>query len=97
MSLLKHNQLESIVKESFQIDDLFFRSRETNIIVARSVYFFLLRDHKYTLLRLSALSGRDHATVMNSIDQFEGFYAYYYEYKSQIDYVISEWENITNI
>jgi|GEM_PF-4019890 chromosomal replication initiation ATPase DnaA len=97
MSFLKHNQLETIVKESFQIEDLFLRSRKTNIIVARSVYFFLLRKHHYTLLRLSDLSGRDHATVINSVDQFEGYYAYFLEYKSQIDYVISEWENITNI
>jgi len=42
MTLLKHTQLETIVKESFQIEDLFSRSRKTNIIVARSVYFFYL-------------------------------------------------------
>jgi chromosomal replication initiation ATPase DnaA len=97
MSFLKHNQLETIVKESFQIEDLFLRSRKTNIVVARSVYFFILRKHHYSFPKLSYLSGRDHATVMNSIDKFERYYAHYNEHKSQIDYVISESENITNI
>lgn len=86
-----HQDLNELVCDTFQINDLFAKTRKTDYVVARSVYFYLLKEKNYTYTRLSELASLDHTSVMHSIKMFKEYYNYYYEYKSSIDYIVSEW------
>jgi len=89
--LYPHQDLKDLVCDTFQIQDVFAKSRRTDYVVARSLYFYLLRKNNYSYTRLSRLARMNHTSIMHSIKRFNEYYAYYLEYRSMIDYIISEW------
>lgn len=81
---MKAEEIKEVIEKVFCIDDLSKRTRKVVYICARSVLFYHLRNKKgFTLQYIGNLYGLSHATVINSINRFEGF-KHYRPFKREI-------------
>lgn len=84
-------KLQNIIEQSFGITQMFQKKRRQVFLISRSLFFYILKQEGITIYSMSQIYGYNHSTVINAIKRFQTFHKYYPEYKSQIDYVISEW------
>ena len=82
-------QAQEVVELAFNIDFLFKKTRVEKYVVARSVFFsYCYNELIIVYLQLSEFTGYNHATIINSVKNFES-YKKYYPYKCEIDYFVS--------
>ena len=91
MKLKNKKPLQSIIEEAFSLDNLFKKTRVQTYVVARSVFFYLSYKEGFALYKVAQAVNLNHATALNARNRFDTYYNYYKEYRSSIDYVISEW------
>ena len=74
MSILK---VKPLIDEYFNLD-LSQKSRELDFVLARAVYFKVLRDVYFQSYQSMGRSiGKDHATAMHSYKHFDSYHDYY--------------------
>jgi hypothetical protein len=67
---------KKVVEDYFSLN-LNKRTREKQYIIARSYFYKLLRDNtKMTLSRIGKEFNKNHATVLHSVNQLEGYIEY---------------------
>lgn len=67
---------KKVVEDYFSVN-LNKKTREKQYIIARSYFYKLLRDNtKMTLSRIAKEFNKNHATVLHSINQLEGYIGY---------------------
>lgn len=91
-----HTQLKIVVEEAFQLSNIFSKSRQKDCVIARCLYFYLLHQQDYSLIFLSRFSKYHHTSIMYSIARFDEYYKNYPEYRSQIEFAMSEADAIKN-
>jgi len=66
-------ELREHVEKEFGIDNLRERRRYNDIVNARMVYSYILRGLGYTLTQIGKSLGKHHATIINYLDNMEGY------------------------
>jgi chromosomal replication initiation ATPase DnaA len=66
-------ELREHVEKEFGIDNLRERRRYNDIVNARMVYSYILRGLGYTLTEIGKSLGKHHATIINYLDNMEGY------------------------
>ena len=66
-------ELREHVEKEFGIDNLRERRRYNDIVNARMVYSYILRALGYTLTEIGKSLGKHHATIINYLDNMEGY------------------------
>lgn len=83
-------QAQKVVELAFNIDYLLKKTRIEKYVVARAVFFsYCYNELRIVYLQLSEFTGYNHATIINSVKNFES-YKKYFPYKCEIDYFISQ-------
>lgn len=88
------NSLINLIKNTFDIEYLFKKTKETDYVIARSVFFYVNKTDGKRIADMTRVSRLNHATVINSIKNFEIYYNQYEEYKHKIDYVMANYKGI---
>lgn len=88
------HQIKSIVASYFQITPelLASRSRKTQIVYARNIAIYLIREHLKTPLKKigEAFGNRDHATIAHSFEKIHNLLKTDQHVKTDIDYLIKK-------
>jgi hypothetical protein len=66
-------ELREHVEKEFGIDNLRERRRYNDIVNARMVYSYILRGLGYSLTDIGKSLGKHHATIINYLDNMEGY------------------------
>ena len=66
-------ELREHVEREFGIDNLRERRRYNDIVNARMVYSYILRGLGYSLTDIGKSLGKHHATIINYLDNMEGY------------------------
>lgn len=88
------NFLINLIKNTFDIEYLFKKTKETDYVIARSVFFYANKTDGKTIADMTRVSRLNHSTIINSIRNFETYYNQYSEYKHKIDYVMTNYKGL---
>lgn len=88
------NLIINLIKNTFNISDLFLKTKDTEYVIARSVFFYIKKNEGNSISNLSIISGFNRSTIMNSIKKFDIYYNQYDEHKHKIDYVMTNYKGI---
>lgn len=97
--------LQDLVGRYFQINDISKKTRETNYVWARYVYYRLGLDEGYSLTAIGRQVKVDHATVLHGKNKFADLFNQldfrrfkdgYYDLKLEIDSSRDKYSNLTD-
>jgi len=95
------DEILRIVAEYFKIriTDLKSSSRAKPIVVPRQIAMYLIKKFlDKSLVEIGkAFGGRDHTTVINSLEKVESLQAKDLQFKSDIDELVTQIHNITGV
>lgn len=92
------NQLRRLLENSFNLDNLFEKSKEPHYIYAREIFDYIAVNHlKWTVANVCKISGRSHSSVVKSKNKVSNLIRLKkYRYTEQVENLKTEINNIIN-
>lgn len=79
------NQIVKLVNDFFDVD-IRTQKRSREMVMIRAAYYYIAREKtKYSTLKIAREIGRNHATVLHSLKNFDNWMFYDPEYKQKFD------------
>lgn len=83
--------IENLVKQEYDIDDIFRNTRKANFVEARAVFFYILKNYtKMSYTNMGERYGFTHSTILHNVKNINNRLEYDNKLKKIVDKLVGK-------